>query len=70
MEVDRCIILDPKFHRLVSEVLQKVQFLEQNIFAEVIVGLFGTPKISKEYDFDVFGGNSSLQCPIADRVDL
>ena len=49
-----CIILDPKFPRLVLEVLSKVQLLEQNIFSGLTEGLLRTPKVTKKYDFDDF----------------
>ena len=49
-----CIILDTKFHRLVLEVLKRLQFLEQKDFSWATKGPLETPKISKKYYFYVF----------------
>ena len=48
------IILDTKFHRLVLEVLKRLQFLEQKDFSWATKGPLETPKISKKYYFYVF----------------
>ena len=46
-----CINLDPKFHRLVLEVLKKVQILEQNFFTGVTEGPLRTLKMPKNMNF-------------------
>ena len=50
------IILDPKFHRLVLEVLKKVQILEQNFFYFCDRGPLENPKNAKKYEFLFFTG--------------